>query len=132
MNTYAPMNVSGAMITLMPNAHRQEKFVVRNPPTTGPTAAATPAVAPHAANAVARSRPSNVPERIASVAGSMKDAPMPSMIASPRIRPGTPCESAAINEPVPNSAVPIMKMRRWPYTSPSRPPMINSVANVNA
>ena len=50
---------------------------MRKPPTTGPDAAATPAVAPQAANAVARSRPWNVLDRIASVAGSISDAPMP-------------------------------------------------------
>ena len=80
------MIVSGATITLMMKAQRHEKLVVRNPPTRGPQAAASPAVAPHAAKAVARSRPLNVPDRIASVAGSSSDAPRPSMIASPTIR----------------------------------------------
>ena len=47
-----------------------------------------PTVAPHAANAVARSRPWNVVDRIASVAGSISEAPMPSMIASPTMRLG--------------------------------------------
>ena len=69
---------------------------MRKPPTTGPNAAATPAVAPHAANAVARSRPWNVPERIASVAGSISDAPMPSMIASPIMSCGTDVETDAM------------------------------------
>ena len=72
---------------------------MRKPPTTGPEAAATPAVAPHVANAVARSRPWKVVERIASVAGSISDAPMPSMIASPRIIMPTECETDASSEP---------------------------------
>ena len=106
---------------------------MRKPPTTGPNATATPAVAPHAANAVARSRPWNVLERIASVAGSMSDAPMPSMIASPRMSCGhRTARATAMSEPTPNSAAPMMKMRRWPYTSPSRPPMMSSVAKVSA
>jgi hypothetical protein len=89
-------------------------LLVRNPPTTGPSADATPAVAPHAANAVARSRPWNVSERIASVVGSMSDAPMPSMTASPRISSCTPCDTAARNEPAAKNTSPTMKMRRWP------------------
>ena len=103
---------------------------MRKPPTTGPDAAATPAVAPHAANAVARSRPWNVVERIASVAGSISDAPMPSMIASPRIIMPTECETDASSDPTPKNAAPITNIARWPYTSPRRPPMISNVANV--
>ncbi len=72
---------------------------MRKPPTTGPNAAATPAVAPQAANAVARSRPWNVVDRIASVDGSINDAPMPSMIASPRMSCGTDVETDATSEP---------------------------------
>ena len=108
------MIVSGATITLMMKAQRHEKFVVRNPPTSGPQAAASPAVAPHAAKAVARSRPLKVPDRIASVAGSSSDAPRPSMIASPTIRDATDVDVAAMNEPTPNRAAPTMKMRRCP------------------
>ena len=87
---------------------------MRKPPTTGPNAAATPAVAPHAANAVARSRPWNVVDRIASVDGSISDAPMPSMIASPTTSCGTEVDTDATNDPTPKSAAPMMKMRRWP------------------
>ncbi len=105
--------------------------MVRKPPTTGPNATPTPAVAPHIANAVPRSLPRNVPDRIASVAGIMSAAPMPSMTASPITSSGTDCEIDATKEPRPNSAAPMMKIRRWPYTSPSRPPMMRNVANVS-
>ena len=56
---------------------------MRKPPTSGPNATAAPATVPHAANAIARSAPTNVVDRIESVAGISSDAPMPSMIASP-------------------------------------------------
>ena len=85
---------------------------MRKPPTTGPNAAATPAVAPHAANAVARSRPLNVVDRIARVEGSISDAPMPSMIASPMISWVTDVEIDATSDPTPKSAAPMMKIRR--------------------
>ncbi len=87
---------------------------MRNPPTTGPNAAATPAVAPQAANAVARSRPRNVTERIASVAGNISDAPMPSITASPITSSGTDVDTDARSEPAPNSAAPTMKTLRCP------------------
>ena len=78
--------------------------MVSQPPTTGPNAAATPAVAPHAAKAVARSRPLNVPERMASVVGIINDAPIPSMTASPTINWPTDVENEASSDPTPNSA----------------------------
>ncbi len=105
---------------------------MRKPPTNGPSATPAPAVAPHAANAVARSRPWNVVEMMASVAGNISDAPVPSMSASPTIRLGTPHDNAARSEPPANSPAPMQKMRRWPKTSPSRPPMISRLANVSA
>ena len=63
---------------------------------------------------MARSCPSNVVDTTESVAGSMIAAPMPSMTASPRMRLPTFQESAASSEPLPNSAAPTMKTRRWP------------------
>src|SRR5215207_8941364 len=102
------------------------------PPSTGPSAAPAPTVAPQAPKAVARSRPWNVVEMIDNVVGSISEAPMPSMIASPTIRLGMSHESAASNEPAPNSAAPMMKIRRWPNTSASRPPMMSRLAKVSA
>jgi hypothetical protein len=55
-----------------------------------------------------------VPESNASVAGSISDAPMPSMIASPMMSSGTEVDTEAMSEPTPNNAAPMMKMRRWP------------------
>ena len=106
--------------------------MVRNPPITGPRATPTPTVAPHAPNAVARSRPWNVVDNTDNVAGNMSDAPMPSINASPTMRLGTFHDSAASNDPPPNNAAPITKIRRWPYTSPRRPPMMRRLAKVSA
>src|SRR5450631_3788221 len=108
------MIATGAMMTLIRNAHRHEYSVVRKPPTTGPNAAAAPAVAPHTANAGPRSGPLNVVDRIASVAGSISEAPILSMIASPAIRLPTDHETDASSEPAPNSEAPMMKIRRCP------------------
>ena len=105
--------------------------MVRNPPINGPSATAAPAVAPQTANAVARSWPWNVDERMPSVAGIISDAPMPSMIASPKISTGTDWASDASSEPTPNSAAPMMNIRRAPKRSASRPPMISRLANVS-
>ena len=89
MKTSAPAMAIGTTITLMPNAHRHDATVVRVPPTTGPNAEATPAVDPHAANAAARSGPSNDVDRIASAAGSRSAAPRPSITASPMTNTAT-------------------------------------------
>ena len=56
---------------------------------------------------------------------------MPSMIASPKISTGTDCASDASNDPTPNSAAPMMKIRRAPKRSARRPPMIRRLANVS-
>ena len=104
--------------------------MVRKPPSSGPNATAAPMTAPQAANAVARSRPTNVLDMMPIVAGSMSEAPAPSMIASPITSTTTPVDSEASSDPAPNSAAPTMNMRRAPKMSPSRPPMISSAAKV--
>src|SRR5581483_6063403 len=114
MNRKAPTIASGAMITLIPNDHRHDTSVVRNPPTSGPRPAADPAIAPHAANAAARSRPWKLVDSSDSVAGSIIEAPMPSITASPRMRLPTFHERAASSEPVAKIPAPMMNMRRLP------------------
>ncbi len=88
--------------------------MVRKPPSTGPNATAAPAAAPHAAKALARSRPWNVFDSNAKLAGVINAAPIPSITASPRMSVPTEWEIEAISEPTPNSVVPMMNMRRWP------------------
>ena len=104
---------------------------MRKPPTIGPNATDAPATAPHAANAFGRSAPVNVVDRIDSVAGIIIDAPMPSISASPTKSVGTDVEIDARNDPTPKIVAPSTNMRRWPKMSPSRPPMMSSVANVS-
>ena len=99
MNSMAPMMASGAMITLIRNDQRHEKSVVSKPPMTGPSPAADPATAPQAAKAMARPRPWNVFDSRASVAGSISEAPSPSMRASPTTRLATFHDSEASSEP---------------------------------
>ncbi len=89
----------------MRKPQRHEYSVVRKPPRIGPNATDAPATAPHAANALGRSAPVNVVERIDSVAGIIIDAPMPSISASPTNSVGTEVEIDARNDPTP-------KMRR--------------------
>ena len=114
MNTSAQIASTGAMITLMRSAHRHEYTVVRNPPTNGPKATAAPAAAPQAANAFARSAPTNVVEMIDSVAGNINDAPIPSISASPTKSVGTDVEIDASPDPNAKISAPMTKVRRCP------------------
>ena len=125
-----PRIASGANTTLIMNAQRHENSVVRNPPNSGPKATAAPMVALHIPNAVPRSRPWNVRVRMAREAGAMNAAPMPSMIASPTTSMGTPVDSAAMSDPIAKSVAPVMNIRRGPWMSVSRPPMMSSAAKV--
>ena len=97
----------------------------------GPKATAAPKLDAHAAKAVARTGPWNVLEMIEIVAGSINDAPMPSISASPRTSTGTVLAIEAMNEPAPNRAAPTMNMRRAPKMSAKRPPITRNVANVS-
>src|SRR3989442_15948338 len=63
----------------MKKAHRQEMYVVKYPPKTGPRTAAAPAVAPQMPKATFRDLPVNVVVRIDSVEGGAMGAPNPWM-----------------------------------------------------
>ena len=63
---------------------------------------------------MARPRPWKVLDSSASVAGSMSEAPRPSMSASPSTRLATFHDSDASSEPPANRAAPMMNTRRWP------------------
>ena len=102
------------MITLMRNDQRHEKSVVSRPPITGPSPAADPATAPQAAKAMARPRPWKVLDSRARVAGSMSDAPNPSMMASPTTRLATFHDRDASSDPQAKRAAPVTNTRRWP------------------
>ena len=92
----------------------QAKWSSRNPPTTGPSATPSPAVAAQMPMAVERSRGSGkIPIRRDSVAGMISAAPAP-MTARAATSPSTPPADAAHAEAPPNTASPTRSMRRRP------------------
>ena len=93
--------------------HRHDRPVVSTPPITGPMATATPVVAPKRPNAVPRSLPEKVEDRIARPVAKTAAPPMPwNARAAPSVTmSGANPQSA---EPSVNSDSPIMKMRLRP------------------
>ena len=91
-----------------------QKWSSRKPPTTGPSATPSPAVAAQMPIAIARSRAS-VKTLISSesVAGMMNAAPAP-MTARATISASTPPAYAAPAEATPNTASPASSVRRRP------------------
>ena len=73
----SPVTITAPTKTLIPKAQRHEYDVVSHPPSSGPTAAIPPMVEPHTANAMARSRPTNVAFSVDRVEGSSIAAPRP-------------------------------------------------------
>ena len=68
---------------LIPNAQRHEKLVVSQPPSSGPSAAVPPMVAPQTPKAMPRSRPRNVALSRDSEVGSIMAPPMPCRARAP-------------------------------------------------
>ena len=113
---------------LIPKTHRQPSVSVRPPPTTGPSAAPRPPIAPHA--------PSTVPRRSAGVAAPSRVSATGAAIAAP-----PPCTALAATsimidgasttptEPAVNTASPTANIRRLPKRSPSAAPASRSTAN---
>ena len=81
------------------NAIRQERYVVMNPPSSGPTAAAIAAAAPTSAYAFRCAAPSKLPWISDCIAGSSSDAPSPPMIAQKTMIAVSPCASAIASAP---------------------------------
>ena len=69
---------------------------------------------------------------MASVAGSIAAAPMPSSTDSPMKSCTTDWDSDAISEPTANRPAPMKNMRRRPMMSPIRPKLMSSDANTSA
>ena len=119
------------MGTLMRKIAGQLATWVSTPPRSTPTAPPRPPMAPHAASARLRSRPSvNDVVRIASVAGEMIAAPKP---CSARAPSRVACESATAQsrEARVNRTVPARKTRRRPSRSAARPPSRRKPAKVS-
>ena len=87
--------------------HRHPSVSVRAPPTSGPTATATPTVAPHAAIALPRSRPSNSWPMSASPVANIAAPPMPwsarAAIRSAGSRAAPHATEAKMNTPRPTT-----------------------------
>ena len=91
-----------------------QKWSSRKPPTTGPSATPSPAVAAQMPIAVARSRSSvNTLTSSESVAGMMNAAPAP-ITARAAISASTPPAYAAAAEDAPNTARPASSVRWRP------------------
>ena len=94
-------NITTTMTASMPKPTRQLRNVVRKPPKSGPTVAATEPIATQIPNANARSSPSYVAEMNAAVAGNMSAAPHPSSSDQPKSSMGALRLNAAIVVPTP-------------------------------
>ena len=116
--------------TLIRNAHRHERSVVRTPPRKGPTAAIPPIVDPQIAKAIALSRPLKRLLTVDSVAGRIIAPPMPCRNL-PKISIPLLEAVAATRLATTNQIVPVMNRRRRPYMSPTRPSVISSAANTS-
>ena len=109
----------------------QDRPLVSTPPSTGPTATATPVVAPKNANAVPRSLPWNAPDSSASAVANMIAPPMP-CAARASDRNSTVGARPQSSEPIVNTSVPIANSRLRPNRSASEPAVSCSAASVSA
>ncbi len=116
--------------TLMRNTACQEKFSTRNPPSSGPSTPASPAVADHRPMALPRSSTGNTTVMIDSVAGMMKAPPMP-MNARVAMSCVELSDIAAATEPTPNTTKPNCSAPTRPKRSPSAPAVSRSPANTS-
>ncbi len=110
---------------------RQEMPLVSTPPSTGPTATATPVVAPNAPNATPRSRPLNADAISASAVANIAAPPIP-WNARASWRKKMSCAAPHATEPTRNSAVPMMNTRRRPNRSASEPAVSSRAARLSA
>ena len=99
--------------TLTKKIQRQEMPLVSTPPRTGPTATATPVVAPNAPNATPRSRPWNAEAISARAVANMAAPPIP-WKARESWRKKMSCAAPQAIEPAMNRAAPITKTLRRP------------------
>src|SRR2546425_6427384 len=100
----------------MKKAHRQEMYVVKYPPKTGPRTAAAPAVAPQMPKATFRDLPVNVVVRIERVEGEAIAAPNPWMTRPISISDRF-CENPVTIDPTMKLDIPAMKISFLPNSS---------------
>ena len=116
--------------TLMPKAHRHEKYVVSQPPRSGPTAAIPPMVEPQTANAIPRSLPRNVALMSDSDVGRIIAPPTPCSSRAPMRSPAEPERAASTDESA-KIVTPSSMTRRRPKRSARVPNTRSSAAKTS-
>src|SRR3954447_7893929 len=103
-----------------------------NPPSSGPTAAATPAAAPMAAYARFCASPVKLPWTSACIDGRSSDAPSPPITAQQRITGASDCASTIARAPTAYASSPITYARFLLIRSATRPPIRMNAADTSA
>ena len=131
MNANAATQITITSGMLMPKAQRQEACSDSHPPSSGPSAVAAPMVEPQTANACPRALPVNEAFSSDSDVGRIRAAPAPCRKrASTNISPlGASPASRLV---IPNRTTPVMKTRRAPTMSATRPTNSSNAANTMA
>jgi hypothetical protein len=80
---------------------RQERYVVKKPPISGPTATATAPAAATSPYAAGRRSVGKLPATSATIAGRINAAPTPSRNDQPRSSTGRLCAIDVVNDPQP-------------------------------
>ena len=115
----------------MKKAQRQVRYVVSQPPISGPTAAMPPIVAPQIPNAIARSRPRKLVLRIDCVEGRIIAPPTP-CITRAAMRSSPDGAAPASTDAIANTTRPARYIARRPSRSPTRPSVTSSAAKTSA
>ena len=116
---------------LMKNDQRHDRFVVSQPPSSGPIAAMPPMTAPQMPNAMARSRPRKLVLRIDWVAGRIIAPPTPWSSRAPMsIVPLV--DAPAMTDAIRKMTRPTRYITRRPRWSPRRPSVMSSAAKTSA
>ncbi len=130
MKIQVPTKTAMPSGTLMPNAQRQEKSVVSQPPNRGPSAAVPPIVDPQTAKAIALSLPRKPALIIDREVGSIMAPPMPCRSRAPmRVPPLS--AMAASTEASMKITTPIRNSRRRPQRSANLPNINRKAANTS-
>jgi hypothetical protein len=110
---------------------RQDKPLVIAPPSTGPTATATPVTAPKIPNAVPRSRPRNAVEISASDVANMIAPPTPWIPRAIARNVGSPARPQS-SEPSVKTTMPTLNTTRRPTRSAITPAVRRNAASDSA
>jgi hypothetical protein len=128
----APAKISAPTGRLTKKIDGQDSQVVSIPPASTPMAPPAPPTAPNAPSALFRSGPSGNIARISdSAAGAISAAPSPSAARAATSAPAE-ADSPQASEAAVNTAAPMIRIRRRPSRSASRPPSSKNPPNARA